>query len=144
MAFEVPASPLPAIDAMLTMTPLRARDHLARHALQAEERPLAVDPHDAVPVGLGEIHDVGPAGDAGIVHEDVDPPEVLHHPAGHPVDRAEIADVGVEREALAAERGDRRRRLRRRRGIDVDGGDDGAGLGRARAPSPGRSRVPRR
>ena len=43
MAFDVPAYPLPAIDAMLTM-PRSGADHLARHALQAEEHPLAVDP----------------------------------------------------------------------------------------------------
>src|SRR6267378_4072620 len=48
------------------------RDHLARHALQAEEHALGVHAHDAVPVRLGELHDVGAARDARVVDEDVD------------------------------------------------------------------------
>ena len=33
-------------------------DHLAGGALQAEEHALGVDPVDAVPIRLGQIHDV--------------------------------------------------------------------------------------
>ena len=51
-------------------------DHLARGALQAEEHALGVDPVDAVPIRLGQIHDVGVAGDAGIVDDDVEPAEL--------------------------------------------------------------------
>src|SRR2546428_3228716 len=81
-------------------------DHLARDALQAEEDALAVDPHDAVPVLFGEIHDVGAARDAGVVDEDIDLAEGVDGLADHPVDALEVADVGPEGQALAAERAD--------------------------------------
>src|ERR1043166_6392255 len=48
--------------------PAAARDHLARDALQAEDHALSVDAENAIPIVLGEIHDVGAARDARVVH----------------------------------------------------------------------------
>ena len=47
--------------------PLRRVDHLPCHALQAEEYTLGVDAMDAVPVGLGDVHDIGATCHAGVV-----------------------------------------------------------------------------
>jgi hypothetical protein len=79
-----------------------ARDHLAGDALEAEEHALAVDAHDAVPVRLGEVHDVRPPGDAGVVDEHVDPAEGGGDLADHPVDAGQVADVGGDRQAPPA------------------------------------------
>jgi hypothetical protein len=62
-----------------------------------------------VPVLLGEVHDAGAPRDPRVVHQHVDAPEGLHRAQRHAVDRGQIAHVGVEREALAAEP---RRRVR--------------------------------
>src|SRR2546428_1005107 len=78
-------------------------DHLARDPLQTEEDALAVDPHDAVPVVFGEIHDVSATGDSGVVHEHVDPAERVGDATDRPIDAREISDVGTERETLAPE-----------------------------------------
>src|SRR5207245_6740693 len=82
------------------------RDHLAPHAVHAEVHAHAVDAHDPVPVGLGEVHDVRPAGDAGVVHEHVDVTEGVDDAADHLVDGGDVADVGGEGEAAPAERAD--------------------------------------
>src|SRR6266404_2272478 len=100
-----------------------AGNHLARHALQAEEHALAVDAHDAVPVGLGEIHDVRAPGDAGIVDQHIDAAERLDHAAHHLVDARQVADVGGQRQAPPAGGGDRRGGLLGCGLVDVHGGD---------------------
>src|SRR5207244_9942736 len=79
-------------------------DHLAGHALQAEEHALGVDAHDAVPVRLREVHDVRAPGDPGVVHEDVDAAESRHHVLDHLVDAPEISHVRVEAEAPSSHR----------------------------------------
>ena len=45
---------------------------ICRAPLQAEEDALGVDPVDAVPIFLGQVHDVGGPGHAGIVDDDVE------------------------------------------------------------------------
>src|SRR5437667_444348 len=108
------------------------RDHLAGHALQAEEHALGVDAHDAVPVRLGEVHDVGAPRDAGVVDEHVDPLERGHRAPHHRVDGGEVADVGLQRQAAAPQARDGVGGGLGEPGVDVRGDDVGA---RARAPA---------
>ena len=63
-----------------------ARQHLPGHTLQTEKHPLGVDAMDAVPVFLGEIHDIGAACHASVVHQDVDRPKSRDGLADHAVD----------------------------------------------------------
>ena len=105
------------------------RDHLPRHALQAEEHALGVDAMDAVPVGLGQVHDVGAPCDAGVVHQDVDLAERRQCLLHHGVDLAEVADIGRHRHRAALERGDGIDRCLRPRRVDVGGDNLSAGLG---------------
>src|SRR5581483_5353240 len=80
-------------------------DHFAGGALQAEEHALGVDPVDAVPIRLGQIHDVGIAGDAGVVDEDVEAAEFGDGAGDHRVDRGDVAAIGGDRQgAVAADR----------------------------------------
>src|SRR5262249_54281836 len=55
-----------------------ARYHFSGHALQAEKHSLGVDAMDAVPVFLGELHDIGAACHTSVVHQDVDRPKSGH------------------------------------------------------------------
>ena len=55
-------------------------------ALQAEEDAFGVHAVDAVPVSLGDVHDVGATRDAGVVEQDVDLTERFKRLAHHAVD----------------------------------------------------------
>jgi hypothetical protein len=73
--------------------PAAAGNHLPRHALQAEEHTLRIDPVDAVPVFLRQVHDVGTPCDSGIVHQDVDLSIQFQGAPHHAIDVAQIAHV---------------------------------------------------
>ena len=78
--------------------PVFCVDHRLGGALQAEEHALGVDPVDAVPIRLGQIHDVAEAGDAGIVDDDVDAAELGDDARHHRVDAGDIAAIGLDRQ----------------------------------------------
>src|SRR5207244_13099202 len=83
----------------------------------------------AVPVGVGELHDVGAAGDAGVVHEHVDAAQGLHDAHHHLIDGGDVPDIGGDGHALAAGRADGGGGLLGGGLVDVDGGDVGPGPG---------------
>ena len=62
-----------AIDAMLRITPPPWRSICGMHGARAEEDALNVDPVQALEVLGGRLLDRADVGDAGVVHEDVDP-----------------------------------------------------------------------
>src|SRR4029453_919093 len=78
---------------------------------------------DVVPVGLGEVHDVGATGDASIVEEDVDLAEDGNRLDNHAIDVRHAAHVGLDGESFAPLRGYRCRRLLDTLFVDVDGHD---------------------
>src|SRR5581483_12136511 len=73
--------------------PALPRNHRARDGLQAEEHPLRVHTMDAVPVGFGDIHDMGAPRHAGVVDEDVDAPVLGHGAVDHALDVGDAAHV---------------------------------------------------
>ena len=56
---------------------------------------------DAIPVFLRQIHDVGTAGDSGVVDDDVETAEFTDRGLDHLVDVAEVRDVGLKRQRAA-------------------------------------------
>ena len=117
-------------------------DHLARGALQAEEHALGVDPVDAVPIRLGQVHDLRIARDAGIVDDDVEPAELGDGARDHRIDARDIAAIGLDRDRPPRIAGRLVRRPLRRGKVDVGGRDSGAGFGHrerrgAADPGPG-------
>ncbi len=104
--------------------------HFARDALHHEEHALAVDPHHAIPVGFLEFHDVRGPRHAGIVDEDIDPPQFVDRRLYRPLDIAEIAHVGLDRNEPPALRGDVLGEFGQPRSIDVRRRDIAALVGK--------------
>jgi hypothetical protein len=104
---------------MLMIRPLR-RGIISRDALQAEEHALRVHPMDAVPVRLGQVHDVGAAGHPGVVHQDVDLAVGLDHMPHHAVDVGHVTNIRLHAQGAALRRADLVRR-----GLRLVAGDVG-------------------
>src|SRR5262245_22092494 len=64
--------------------------HLPRRRLHAEEDALGVDRVDPVPIGLAHLEEIELAGDAGVVHQNVEPSEALDR-SGH--ERVDVLQV---------------------------------------------------
>ena len=111
------------------MRPPPPLHHLAGGALQAEEHALGVDPVDAVPIGLGQVHDVGVAGDPGIVDDDVEPAQFGDRARDHPIDAGDIAAIGFDRQGAMLVGCQRPGHFLHQRAVDVDRHHDGAGFG---------------
>jgi len=62
---------------MFTILPRERADHAARDRLRDEEHRVEIGRHDLAPVSLGKIDDRRTLGHAGVVHQDVDWPDVL-------------------------------------------------------------------
>ncbi len=108
---------------MLTIAPPPAFGHLARHRLADQEGALEVDVDHRVPVGLGDVEEVGGAEDAGVVDQDVDPSERRERRRGRGLDLAAAGDVAADRPGLGAELGGERLG---RGGVDVPEREPGA------------------
>ena len=83
-----------------------------RRPLRDEERAAQVHGQDRVPVVLGQVDEHAVAGDAGVVHDDVEPAPGVERGGEQPVGARRgrhVADVarGVGRPAGLAQRGDR-------------------------------------
>ena len=63
------------------MRPLRPGDRL-----QAKEHAFGVHPMNAVPIGFRDVHDIGAARHAGVVHEDIDAPVLANRAIDHALD----------------------------------------------------------
>ena len=100
--------------------------HLARGALQAEEHALGVDPVDAVPIRLGQVHDVGVAGHPGIVDDDVEAAQFGDRARDHRIDARDIAAIGLDRNRPPHIPGRVVGGPLRRGKVDVGGRDSGA------------------
>ena len=114
-------------------------DHLARGALQAEKHAFGVDPVDAVPIRLGQIHDLRIARDPGIIDDHVEPAEFGDGARDHRVDTRDIAAIGLDRDRPPHIAGRLVGRPPRRGQVDIGGRHRGAGLchrERSRAPDP--------
>ncbi len=120
---------------MLTIRPATPRAIQWRAvACERKNRLFRFDRHHRVPIGLGEVDEIGAADDAGIVDEDVRRAEALGQfpqhrrevPAG-----LEIADDLVEAHALRLHRG-----AGLRHGARAEADDVGAGLGERRRQRP--------
>jgi len=86
---------------------LPTRPEVWDSGLHAEECPQAVDPPETLEVLCGFVFEGGPAQNAGVVHEPVQPAEPLHSALHGPLPRVGICDIepaGVD-------------------GLGVDGGD---------------------
>ena len=103
-----PAWPVwPLTDETLTIRPNRARIISGRRAPDGVERAGEVGVEHGAPVLVGHAHDEAVAGDAGVVHEDLDRPERALDLGERGVDRVGVGDVGLHRDRLAARRLDR-------------------------------------
>ena len=120
------------------------RRHLARDRLADEERALEVDVDDGVPVGLGDVEELGGAKDAGVVDEDVDAAEGGDAGGERRVDLAAARDVAGEALARAPRGGELGGERPRRGGVDVPERDRGAARSRTGARRRRRCRSPRR
>ena len=81
-------------------------DHLLGGDLRAEKRALEVDGHDTVILILSGVEDRRPCFDAGVVHHDVEPPEISDRRIDKLLQIRGLADVGVNAERPAAKLGD--------------------------------------
>src|SRR5690606_1374898 len=80
--------------------PFSPLDHRRHHLAGAEEGAGQVDVDHALPFLHGHLEERRLGHDAGVVHEGIDPPEMLHHRPHHPGDLVGVADVGLERRRL--------------------------------------------
>ena len=98
---------------------------------------------DAVPIRLGQVHDYGIAGDAGIVDDDVEPAELGDGARDHRVDAGDIAAIGLDRDRPPVVAGRFDRGPVRRGAVDIGGRDGGAGFGhrQRRRPADPRARA---
>jgi hypothetical protein len=113
---------------MLMIRPLR-RGIISRDALQAEEHALRVHPMDAVPVRLGQLHDVRAARHPGVVHQDVDLAVGLDHKPHHAVDVRHVTDIRLHAQGTMLPRADLLGRGLRLVAGDVGDNHRGPGLG---------------
>ena len=111
--------------------PLTAFDHFAGDSLQAEESSSCVDPVHTVPVLRGEVHDVRPTGNSGVIHEYVDALEGIQSNADHAIDIVNFTYIGLYRDGRVAQLPHRDAGLFRRRAVDV--GRDYAGAFRSQS-----------
>jgi hypothetical protein len=72
-------------------------DHLLCDPLQAEEHALRVDAMDAIPIRLGDVHNVGAARHPGVVQQDVDAAKRRQRFTHHAVDLIQVADISLDR-----------------------------------------------
>jgi hypothetical protein len=92
-----------SIEAMLMILPPRPpATQVLGHGLAEEEHGLQIGVHHRVPVVLGEVDAVGAADDAGVVDQDVDLAERGDGLVDHALDRLDRAEVGLDRQELAA------------------------------------------
>src|SRR6478735_6726872 len=98
------------------------------HGLAHQEGALEVHPHDGVPVVLGQLEQQVVAGDAGVVHQDVDTPELVEHASHGCLDGGTVGDVARDADGLrlATEAGCGGARLAL---VEVEDRDRGALLG---------------
>ena len=80
------------------MRPPPLFDHHACGTLQAEENAACVDVMNTVPVIFGQVHDIGAAGHARIVDDDIELAEFGRGFRDHCVNRRHIADVDLHRQ----------------------------------------------
>ena len=74
---------------------------ISRAARCRQKKTPSHDPVDAVRIRLGQVHDVGVAGDAGIVDDDVEPAQFGDGARHHRVDRGDVAAIGLDRDGAA-------------------------------------------
>ena len=82
--------------------PSAAVEHQARGLLGAEERAAQVHRVHVVPDLLGDVEERLEGGDARVVDQDVEPPQVAPDSGEHAVDLADLADIGADRGGPAA------------------------------------------
>ena len=84
------------------MRPHSFRAHHRQYRLGAEEDGFQIDGNGAVEIGFGEVVDAPDNGDAGVVDENVDRPELGVGAFDHLRDRARFRDIRADRHRLAA------------------------------------------
>ncbi len=102
---------------------------MALTRLQAEEHALGVDPVDAVPIRLGQVHNLRVTGDPGIVDDDVEPAELGDGARDHRIDALNIAAIDLDGERPPGIAGRLHRGPLRRGNVDVGDRHTGAGFG---------------
>ena len=108
------------------------RNHDPGDRLKAEKHALRVHPMHAVPIGLGDVHDIRAPCHAGVVDENIDAAKGGDRGIDHALDVGSPADVAGYRHGAAPLTRQGVRRPLGKRAVDVDRDDDGPGLGKCR------------